>query len=325
MTEHGQTETAADGGVLETPGNAQGLALIALIIGALTLGMSPILVRLSELGPTASAFHRVFLALPVLWLWSALEKRQQAPASKPRAATISKTRAATTKDYAVMALAGFFFAGDLAFWHWSLQFTTVANATLLATMAPIWVTLGAFVLFKERFSKLFLFGVAVAIVGAAVLMGDSLHLSKDRLFGDLLGLVTGMFFGAYMLTVGRLRAHFSTAAIMLLSTVVTALILLPATLFSGETLIAVTLSGWLVLLALALLTHVGGQGAIAYALAHLPASFTSVAMLLEGVAAVFLAWIILAETPGSWQIVGACIVIGGIVIARRGSLLQRQT
>ncbi len=316
MTEHRQTETAADGGVLETAGNAQGLALIALIIGALTLGMSPILVRLSELGPTASAFHRVFLALPVLWLWSALEKRRQGPASKPRAAT--------TKDYAVMALAGFFFAGDLAFWHWSLQFTTVANATLLATMAPIWVTLGAFVLFKERFSKLFLFGVAVAIVGAAVLMGDSLQLSKERLFGDLLGLVTGMFFGAYMLTVGRLRAHFSTAAIMLLSTVVTATILLPATLFAGETLIAVTLSGWLVLLALALLTHVGGQGAIAYALAHLPASFTSVAMLLEGVAAVFLAWIILAETPGSWQIVGACIVIGGIVIARRGSLSRRQ-
>jgi len=316
MTEHWQTETAADGGVLERPGNAQGLALIALIIGALTLGMSPILVRLSELGPTASAFHRVFLALPALWLWSTFEKRRQDPVSKPRPAT--------PKDYAVMALAGFFFAGDLAFWHWSLQFTTVANATLLATMAPIWVTLGAFVLFKERFSKLFLFGVAVAIVGAAVLMGDSLQLSKDRLFGDLLGLVTGMFFGAYMLTVGRLRAHFSTAAIMLLSTVVTAMILLPATLFSGETLIAVTLSGWLVLLALALLTHVGGQGAIAYALAHLPSSFTSVAMLLEGVAAVFLAWIILAETPGSWQIVGACIVIGGIVIARRGSLSQRQ-
>ncbi len=316
MTEHRQTETAADGGVLEAAGNAQGLALIALIVGAVTLGMSPILVRLSELGPTASAFHRVFLALPALWLWSTLEKHRQDPVSKPRPAT--------TKDYAVMALAGFFFAGDLAFWHWSLQFTTVANATLLATMAPIWVTLGAFVLFKERFSKLFLFGVAVAIVGAAVLMGDSLQLSKDRLFGDLLGLVTGIFFGAYMLTVGRLRAHFSTAAIMLLSTVVTAIILLPATLFSGETLIAVTLSGWLVLLALALLTHVGGQGAIAYALAHLPASFTSVAMLLEGVAAVFLAWIILAETPGSWQIVGACIVIGGIVIARRGSLSRRQ-
>jgi drug/metabolite transporter (DMT)-like permease len=302
-----EPQQAADGGALEAGTGSQGMALTALMVGAVTLGMSPILVRLSELGPTATAFHRVFLALPVLWLWSTLEKRRQNSALE-----VASTRPLSTrKDYAVMALAGFFFAGDLAFWHWSLQFTTVANATLLATMAPVWVTLG--------FSKLFLFGVAVAIFGAGILMGDSLSLSMDRLFGDFLGLITGMFFGSYMLTVGRLRAHFSTSTIMLLSTAVTAAILLPVTLVSGEAMIAATLSGWVVLLSLSLLTHVGGQGAIAYAMAHLPASFTSVAMLLEGIAAVFLAWIILSEAPGIWQILGACIVMGGIVIARRGS------
>ena len=57
----------------------------------------------------------------------------------------------------------------------------------------------------------------------------------------------------------------------------------------------------------------------------LPSAFTSVAMLLEGVAAVFLAWIILSEAPGGWQIVGACVVLGGIVVARRGSLCGVKT
>lgn len=318
MSEEKENPIAADGGVLETSSKSQGWALTALIVGAVSLGLSPILVRLSELGPTATAFHRAFLALPLLWLWSTLEKRQAMAQSSavPR-------RQATRRDYAIMALAGFFFAGDLAFWHWSLQFTTVANATLLATMAPIWVTLGSFLLFKERFSKLFLFGVLVAIVGTGVLMGDSLRLSTDRLFGDCLGIITGIFFGSYMLTVGRLRAHFSTGAIMLLSTVVTALILLPVSLASGEEMIALTLGGWAVLLGLAWLTHAGGQGAVAYALAHLPSAFTSVAILLEGVAAVLLAWIILNEGLGGWQIVGAMVVIGGIMIARRGSLPGR--
>ncbi|MBL6933557.1 MAG: DMT family transporter [Rhodospirillales bacterium] len=320
MTKQGENQAAGDGGVLETDSGSQGLALSALIIGALTLGMSPILVRLSELGPTATAFHRVFLALPALWLWCALDQRRTTQSSQAM-----PTRRATRRDYAIMALAGFFFAGDLATWHWSLQFTTVANSTLLATMAPIWVTLGSFLLFKERFSKLFLFGVVFAIIGTGVLMGDSLRMSADRLFGDFLGLVTGMFFGSYMLTVGRLRAHFSTSVTMLLSTAVTALLLLPVTLWSGEGMIAATLSGWGVLLSLALITHVGGQGAIAYALAHLPSAFTSVAMLLEGVAAVFLAWIILNEALGGWQIVGASIVVGGIVIARRGSISRGQT
>lgn len=320
MSEQGEIQAAADGGVLEADSGSQGLALTALILGAVSLGMSPILVRLSELGPTATAFHRAFLALPALWLWSAIEKYYQS-----RSVDVSPVRPATRKDYWIMALAGFFFAGDLVFWHWSLQFTTVANATLLATMAPIWVTLGSFVLFKERFSKLFLFGLVVAICGTGVLMGDSLRLSMDRLFGDFLGVVTGMFFGAYMMTVGRLRAHFSTSVIMLLSTAVTAAILLPATLISGEGMIAVTINGWIVLLALALLSQVGGQGAIAYALAHLPSAFTSVAMLLEGVAAVVLAWIILAEVLGPWQVLGACVVVGGIVIARRGSLNRGQS
>jgi len=317
MIDDGQEQLAADGGALEPVSGSQGWALTALIAGAATLGMSPILVRLSELGPTASAFHRVFLALPALWLWNAIENRRGAN-------PVTVQQSASRTDYAVMALAGFFFAGDLAFWHWSLQFTTVANATLLATMAPIWVTLGSFVLFKERFSKLFLFGVVLAILGGGVLMSDSLRLSADRLLGDLLGLVTGMFFGAYILTVGRLRAKFSTARIMLLSTAVTSVFLLPATLVSGEEMIAATVAGWSVLLGLALLTHVGGQGAIAYALAHLPSAFSSVAMLLEGVAAVFLAWIILAEVLGGWQIVGACVVVGGIIIARRGSVAGKR-
>ncbi|NQV46156.1 MAG: DMT family transporter [Rhodospirillaceae bacterium] len=310
MAEVSKNETAGDGGPLEAAGGAQGAALTALVIGALTLGLSPIFVRLSELGPTATAFHRVFLALPLLWLWQAVDARRSLAVPKKKL---------SRRDYAIMALGGFFFAGDLAFWHWSLQFTAVANATLLATMAPIWVTLGAFFLFGERFSRTYLIGLIVAIIGAGVLMGGSFRLGLDNVLGDFLGLVTGIFFGAYMLTIGRLRAHFSTASIMFLTTVVTAVILLPVTLVSGESLIATTYYGWAVLLALALLTHVGGQGAVAYALAHLPTPFSSVGMLLEALGAAFLAWVILGEALDRWQILGAVVVIVGILLARRGS------
>ena len=305
-----KTEIAADGATLEKNAGSQGVALVMLFTGAVTLGLSPILVRLSELGPTATAFHRVFLALPLLWLWVAVDARRSKTTTR---------RAPTRWDYAIMALAGFFFAGDLAFWHWSLEFTSVANATLLATMAPVWVTLGSFLIFGERFSITFLLGVLVAVAGAGVLMGGSLQFGMDRVFGDALGLVTGIFFGCYMLTIGRLRAHFSTSAIMFFSTLVTAAILVPVTLVSGESWMAVTLTGWLVLVGLAWVTHVGGQGAIAYALAHLPAAFSSVAMLLEAIAAVILAWLILNESLDGWQVLGAGIVIAGIFIARRGS------
>lgn len=214
----------------------------------------------------------------------------------------------------------FLFAGDLAFWHWSLQFTSVANATLLATFAPIYVTLGSFLLFGERFSRLFLFGMALAIAGAGVLMGRSFTVGFDNLLGDVLGAVTGVFFGLYILTVGRLRARFSTATIMLWSTAACALALLPVTLAAGEGFLAATARGWLVLAALALVVHVIGQGLIAYALAHLPAAFSSVSLLIEPTVAALLAWMLFAEALGPVQAAGALVILVGIYLCRRASM-----
>ena len=285
------------------------IALIALLAGALGIAFSPIFVRLSELGPTATAFWRVGFAVPALYVWTRLE-RTDGPRSR---------RPSTRSDYLRLTLVGLFFAGDLAFWHWSIKFTSVANATLLANFAPIFVAPVSWLLFKERFTRTFVLGLVLAIAGAVVLMGQSLHLSMDALFGDALGLVTAMFYGGYILAVGRLRTEFSTATIMTWSGVVTALALLPIALLSGESLIAGTATGWAVLLGLALFSHAGGQSLIAYALAHLPASFSSVSLLLQPAAAAVLAWALLGEPLGPWQAVGAVIVLLGILLARRGT------
>lgn len=285
------------------------IALAALLAGALGIAFAPIFVRLSEIGPSATAFWRLGFAVPVLLLWMRLEPAGGTRARKP----------STWSDHLRLTAAGLFFAGDLAVWHWSIKFTSVANATLLANFAPIFVTLVSWLVFKERFSRTFVLGLALALAGAVVLMGRSLNLSTEALFGDALGLLTAMFYGGYILAVGRLRAEFSTATIMTWSGVVTALALLPVALLSGESLIAPTAQGWAVLLGLALFSHAGGQSLIAYALAHLPAAFSSVSLLLQPAAAAVLAWLLLGEPLGPWQALGAAVVLVGILLARRGS------
>lgn len=285
------------------------IALAALLCGAVGIAFAPIFVRLSELGPSATAFHRLALSLPALWLWLHLEGRGNRRPVRP----------ASRADYLGLIVAGLMFAGDLAFWHWSVRLTTVANATLLANFAPVFVTLAAFALFGERFSRTFLVGMAMALVGACVLMGRSLTLSPAHLLGDGLGIVTAMFYAGYIVAVGRLRARFSTATIMAWSGLVTCAALLPVALLSGESLIATTVYGWAVLLGLALVSHAGGQSLIAYALAHLPAAFSSVSLLLQPAVAALLAWIILGEALGPWQALGALVILVGIYLARRGS------
>ena len=285
-------------------------AIIVLLLGALCIAFAPIFVRLSELGPSATAFYRLLFALPVLWSWMALDWKADPDGRRP----------ATWRDYRMLALAGFFFAGDLAVWHWSIRLTSVANATLLANFAPIFVTLGAYGIFGERFSKTFLLGMVCAIGGVVILLGDSTSISHRHLLGDVCGLVTAVFYGGYILTVGRLRTMFSTATIMAWSGLTTCLVLIPITILSGESFVAATPGGWLVLVGLALISQVSGQGMIAYALAHLSAAFGSVALLLQPVLAAVFAWILFREGLSPLQIGGGVVVLTGVYFARHGSI-----
>lgn len=288
------------------------LALPLLLLGAVCIAFAPIFVRLSELGPMVTAFYRMFLALPVLWLWT-----WRAPDSLP-------TDGLRKRDWLYLSFAGVLFALDLIAWHFSIMLTSVANATLLANFAPVFVTVTSWLLFKERFQSSFVLALTLGIGGAAVMMSDSLTLDAQHLFGDALGLLTALFYGGYILAVSRLRKHFSTPLIMAVTGLVTAVMLLPVALYSGSELFATTLYGWGILIALALISHAGGQGLITFSLAHLPAAFSSLVLLLQPVTAALLAWWILDEALRGWQSLGGLMVLGAIVLARLSSLKPSQ-
>jgi drug/metabolite transporter (DMT)-like permease len=281
------------------------IGLAALLGGATGISFAPIWVRLSEVGPSATAFYRLFFALPWLWLWAVYEYRKPAPPPRPVSA----------RDLWLLAAAGFFFAGDLAVWHWSIKLTSVANATLFANFAPIFVTLGAWLFLGQKVNLAFLVGMTVALIGGSLLAGVSLAKTARHLLGDGLGLVTALFYGSYLLTINHLRRAFSTGTIMAWSGLVTCPLLLVTTFASRESLVAQTTTGWMVLLALALTSQVAGQGLIAYASAHLSAPFLSVSLLFQPALAAFLAWVFLGEPVSLVQMLGGILVLAGIGLA----------
>jgi drug/metabolite transporter (DMT)-like permease len=281
-------------------------ALFSLLAGATCIALSPIWVRVSEVGPTTSAFWRVALAVPLLWTLFAFNSKGQKTLDKGQLIPLLAT--------------GFAFAGDLAFWHWSIQYTSVANSTLLANLASIFVTLAAWLLWKQRPSGLFLAGLAAALLGVALLVRASLGYSPTALLGDALGVVTAMFYAWYLLSVKGLRDRGASALrLMAVTTTVTAVILLPVALASGEALLPASAAGWLKLLGLAWISHAAGQGLIAHALAHLPAGLSSVGLLFQPVMAALFAWILLGEPLVALQFAGGAVVLAGIYLARKGS------
>ncbi len=283
--------------------------MAALLAGATAIGASALFVKVSEAGPVATAFWRVALALPVLWAWSVIGQRGNHVAS-------------FNADRRLMIAAGLLFAGDLAVWHWSIVLTSVANATLLANLAPIFVTLAVWMLFGKRPTAMFLGGLAAAIAGVSILIGGDIHAGGRAMLGDVLGVVTAMFYGAYQLTVTRLRSRAATSGIMAWSALVTAAVLLPVALASGERILPLTMTGWANLAGLALISQVAGQSLIAYAMAHLPATFSSVGLLLQPVVAALFAWVLLGETLGWVEIAGAFVVLIGIRIAHQAEFAR---
>jgi drug/metabolite transporter (DMT)-like permease len=220
----------------------------------------------------------------------------------------------------LLLAAGFAFAGDLGFWHLSIQHTSVANSTLLANLASIFVTLAAWIFLRERPTGVFLAGLACALAGVALLVSSSAGFSRTGLLGDALGVLTAMFYAGYLFAVKGLRDRGErTLHLMAVASTITALLLLPAALVSGEKFFPETAYGWSVLAGLALISHAAGQGLIAYALAHLPAAFSSVSLLLQPVMAALFAWLLLSESLAPAQVAGGFIVLAGIYLARRGS------
>jgi drug/metabolite transporter (DMT)-like permease len=281
---------------------ARTLAIAALLAGATCIGTSALFVKVSETGPVSTGFWRVFLALPFLWAWAWMDRRGAVPVQG--------------KPHGLLFAAGFFFAGDLAVWHWSIMLTSVANAVLLANLAPIFVTLAVWLLWRKKPALMFLAGLAAALTGVVLMVGGNFpNVSGRALLGDMLGIVTAMFYAGYQLTVTRLRGTVSTARIMAVSSVVTAAILLPIAWLSGEVFFPATAVGWMKILGLALVAQVAGQSLIAYAMAHLPSTLSSVALLLQPVMATLFAWILLGEKLGAIAFVGAALVLIGIRIA----------
>ncbi len=279
----------------------EGVALAALVLGAVAMGASPLFVRMADVGPFASAFWRTALALPFLALWALTERGALSPGA--------------LRNRSVW-LSGILFAGDLFFWHLAILATTVANATFLATTAPLFVVAGAWFLLGERIQSRGIAGLALCLLGGTALVGHSYGFAPERLTGDTYGIVTALFFAGYMLALRAARRNVPAGTLSFISAAITTVILFVVACALEPRLLPQSAHGWTMLIALALISQVAGQGLLTIALGTLPAPFSSLVIFLEAVAAALFAWIVLHETLEPMQWLGGAMILAGIWFAR---------
>ncbi|HYE07549.1 MAG TPA: DMT family transporter [Planctomycetota bacterium] len=282
-------------------------ALVALIAGACIIGLAPIFMRLSPIGPAATTFWRMLLAIPALWAWRAWSARGH------------ETRVDDGRAGTWIIVAGLLLGLDLVIWHASIHLTSVANATVMANLSPVFVVLFAAVLFRTRPRGVFLIGMTAAIGGAVTMaLASARGDGAGHVRGDCLALCSAASYAGYLMVVERLRHVRTTSVIMCGAAIASAAALAPVALvLEPDAFMPADAVGWLPLIGLALIVHVIGQGLITYAFAQLPASFGAIALLIQPVVAAALAWIWFGEAVGLQQCAGAVAILAGIVIAKR--------
>jgi len=280
---------------------------LSLAAGVLCLSLSALFIRWSEAPGIVTTLYRMSLATLAL-----------APFLAHRPGIPSGNKAPLGRVWVWFSLAGGILAAlDHAAWSTSIGYTRVANATLLNNVAPVWVALVAWLAYKERLRWIFWLGLALAVGGVGFMTGTDLLFSPTLGRGDLLALVSSLFYAGYYLVTQRARQRLSAGKYMLLANAFSALVLLglcllmdlPLSGFSGRT--------YLVFIGAALISQVGGHLSLTYALGHLPVWVVSPTMVAQPLVTALLAVPLLGEPISAIQALGGAAVLAGIYLVNR--------
>ncbi len=277
--------------------------MAALVFGGCVIGLAPILARLTETGAAAGGFWRLLFAAPILALMTWRSDRGVRRPSR------------------LVLIAGVMFALDIAFWHYGVRYTTVANATILTNLTPVIVTFVAWVFLRERPRALFLLAVAIAVSGAAMMAlarDGAGAVGLDPPLGDALSAGSALWYAFYMLAVGIARKRESMGQVMVWSSAMGAACLLAIALALDEPILPAGPAGWAACLGLGFV-HIAGQGSIAWAMGRLPTATASVVILVQPAVALALGWLLFAEAIGPLQGTGAIIALAGVALSQWAS------
>lgn len=292
--------------------------LLALAVAVVAISTSAILVRWSDAPNVVKALYRVTFTVGVL-LPVVLRRRSRAAVAR-----IGR------RDGVVAVAAGAALAVHFVVWFESLDHTTVAASVTLVQAQPVFVVAGAWLLLGERVTPRSAAGVAVAVVGMAVLsFGASLLAAVDPTvgaagvdagtgYGNALALLGAVAVAAYYLAGRSLRRRLPVVPYVTVVYAACAVVLLAVAVGQGYGLFTYAPREWVLFVAMAVGPGVLGHTVINWALGHLESHVVSVTLLGEPLGSAALAVVLLAEVPTAGTLLGGAVVLVGIYLTASG-------
>jgi drug/metabolite transporter (DMT)-like permease len=286
-------------------------AVIALVVGLVSLGLSPILVRYGTSAPgLALAVWRTTFAAVLL-----------APIALPRIGP--EVRRFSRRDWGLILGSGFFLGIHFIAWIESLYHTSVASASVLVTTSPLFIAVLGYIVLKERLARRTVVAIVVAVAGAVLIgLGDAgAETFPNATLGNSLALTASLLMAVYLLIGRAVRQHTSFLAYLFPLYATAAATILIVALVQGTPLA----QPWPILalcLAMAVLPQLIGHGSFNYAVKYFPAALLGLLTLSEPVVAAVLAFVLFGEVPGLLALVGIVVVLASIAVVFAPRLWQ---
>lgn len=205
-----------------------------------------------------------------------------------------------------------------------LRYAGSTDASILAAMAPVFLALLAWLLLRERISRLQTLGIFTALVDSVLVVTNGnvsgFALNPLRIYGDFLILLTGLAWAIYRILVKSLLERYPATTVLAYTTIIGTLFLLPLSLAElPVNLGAVTLSGWLNILYLGFFASALTYLIWNLALTRVSAVTAAAYIYLIPVLTATMAALYYRQVPGLFIITGGGIVLLGSYLAGRPS------
>ena len=282
-------------------------AYFILLIAQLAVGSAAIFARfaLHGAGPIAvSALRLTIAAIPMLAFSWVSSKKLSIP----------------KKHELIFALSGVSLALHFSSWIGSLLYTSVAVSTLLVSTAPVWTALYDVFVLKQKAGRVFWLSFLAGACGIALIA--TAHASAAPIaglswWGNLLALVGGMTFAAYLIAIRPLTKLYPTTVIVGRTYSWSALSLLIVCACMHQLPPGNDYISWGGIIAMAIISQMIGHTGLNASLRWFSSSTVAFSTLLEPVFAAVLAAIIFAEHLSTQTICGCVIVLVSLAIILR--------
>lgn len=271
---------------------------LSLAIGIICISFSPILVKVADASPVVCAFYRIFFA------WMAL---------LPYCLYKQNLKMAR-KDIILAVIGGIVFASDIAVWNLSLKMISATVSTLLANLAPVWVGLLSYILFRKKSGWLFWAGTIIAIIGMEVLVGIANLVQLKINMGVVFAVAASLLYSVYILITKDILKRISTIPFMFYNMLAAGVFLFIICMVLGDGFFHYNLKTWGSFVGMGLVCQLLGWITINYAISHIESTKIAITLLSQTVIAGFLAVFFLDEKLEMKEIIGSIIVLAGIAI-----------